>query len=115
MRHTDGDSLSCSFCHKAQSVVGKLISSPSDYPRAYICDECVTVIATHILGDDRQASEDVAQDASEEPHPLLNHPLASRLMASVVDWIRQESVGNDASEEVARMRGIAARMIAGSS
>ena len=34
------DSLRCSFCHKSQDVVGKLISSPSDYPRAYICDEC---------------------------------------------------------------------------
>jgi hypothetical protein len=34
---------SCSFCHKHQDVVGKLISSPSDYPRAYICDECVAV------------------------------------------------------------------------
>ena len=35
------DSLRCSFCHKSQDVVGKLISSPSDYPRAYICDECI--------------------------------------------------------------------------
>src|ERR1700743_1310627 len=37
------DSLRCSFCHKSQDVVGKLISSPSDYPRAYICDECIAV------------------------------------------------------------------------
>ena len=35
--------LRCSFCHKTQDAVGKLISSPSDYPRAYICDECVAV------------------------------------------------------------------------
>jgi ATP-dependent Clp protease ATP-binding subunit ClpX len=26
------DALRCSFCHKSQDVVGKLISSPSDYP-----------------------------------------------------------------------------------
>ncbi len=26
------DTLRCSFCHKSQDVVGKLISSPSDYP-----------------------------------------------------------------------------------
>jgi ATP-dependent Clp protease ATP-binding subunit ClpX len=37
------ESLRCSFCHKSQDVVGKLISSPSDYPRAYICDECIAV------------------------------------------------------------------------
>ncbi|MGI8743557.1 MAG: ATP-dependent Clp protease ATP-binding subunit ClpX [Bryobacteraceae bacterium] len=46
------DSLRCSFCHKSQDVVGKLISSPSDYPRAYICDECIAV-CNSILDDDR--------------------------------------------------------------
>ncbi|MBZ5667214.1 MAG: hypothetical protein LAO30_21745, partial [Acidobacteriia bacterium] len=30
------DTLRCSFCHKSQDAVAKLISSPSDYPRAYI-------------------------------------------------------------------------------
>ena len=37
------EALRCSFCHKSQDAVAKLISSPSDYPRAYICDECVAV------------------------------------------------------------------------
>lgn len=46
------DTLSCSFCHKSQDAVAKLISSPSDYPRAYICDECVGV-CNSILEDDR--------------------------------------------------------------
>ena len=46
------DSLRCSFCHKSQDVVGKLISSPSDYPRAYICDECIAV-CNSIIEDDR--------------------------------------------------------------
>ena len=50
-RGTD-ESLRCSFCHKAQDAVAKLISSPSDYPRAYICDECVAV-CNSILEDDR--------------------------------------------------------------
>ena len=44
--------LRCSFCHKSQDAVAKLISSPSDYPRAYICDECVAV-CNSILEDDR--------------------------------------------------------------
>jgi len=46
------ETLRCSFCHKTQDVVGKLISSPSDYPRAYICDECVAV-CNSILEEDR--------------------------------------------------------------
>jgi ATP-dependent Clp protease ATP-binding subunit ClpX len=50
---SDDSQLRCSFCHKSQDVVGKLISSPSDYPRAYICDECIAV-CNSILEDDRQ-------------------------------------------------------------
>ena len=47
--------LRCSFCHKSQDAVAKLISSPSDYPRAYNCDECVAV-CNSILEDDRTAT-----------------------------------------------------------
>ena len=114
MRRTnrsDAESLRCSFCHKSQEAVGKLISSPSDYPRSYICDECAAVCAG-IIADDREKIDDAAPGAPDEPHPLLNHPLASQLLTSVVDWMIQESLGNDASEEVARMRSIAARMVA---
>ena len=46
------DTLRCSFCHKSQDAVAKLISSPNEYPRAYICDECVAV-CNSILEDDR--------------------------------------------------------------
>jgi D-cysteine desulfhydrase family pyridoxal phosphate-dependent enzyme len=42
---TDG-SLRCSFCGKNQSTVDKLISSPSERPRAYICNECITVCSS---------------------------------------------------------------------
>src|ERR1700753_2958965 len=48
--------LRCSFCHKSQDAVAKLISSPSDYPRAYICDECVAV-CNSILEDDRTEAQ----------------------------------------------------------
>src|SRR6201998_3893959 len=51
-RARSADALRCSFCHKSQDVVGKLISSPSDYPRAYICDECIAV-CNSILEDDK--------------------------------------------------------------
>jgi ATP-dependent Clp protease ATP-binding subunit ClpX len=57
--------LRCSFCHKSQDAVAKLISSPSDYPRAYICDECVAV-CNSILEDDR--SGEAASPASVTGH-----------------------------------------------
>ena len=60
-RGTD-ESLRCSFCHKSQDAVAKLISSPSDYPRAYICDECVAV-CNSILEDDRSEAQPGAAPA----------------------------------------------------
>ncbi|MGD0938966.1 MAG: ATP-dependent Clp protease ATP-binding subunit ClpX [Terracidiphilus sp.] len=59
------EALRCSFCHKSQDAVAKLISSPSDYPRAYICDECVAV-CNSILEDDRTA--DPAHPANVAGH-----------------------------------------------
>jgi len=59
--------LRCSFCHKSQDAVAKLISSPSDYPRAYICDECVAV-CNSILEDDRTATP-AASTPNQLPKP----------------------------------------------
>ncbi len=56
------DTLRCSFCHKSQDAVAKLISSPSDYPRAYICDECVAV-CNSILDDDRSEASTATSPA----------------------------------------------------
>jgi len=56
------DVLRCSFCHKSQDAVAKLISSPSDYPRAYICDECVAV-CNSILEDDKNEARPTATPA----------------------------------------------------
>jgi len=60
--------LRCSFCHKSQDAVAKLISSPSDYPRAYICDECVAV-CNSILEDDRTETHTTAAP-NHLPKPL---------------------------------------------
>jgi ATP-dependent Clp protease ATP-binding subunit ClpX len=60
------EALRCSFCHKPQEAVGKLISSPGDSPRAYICDECVTV-CNSILEEDR--SEGQASPPDQLPKP----------------------------------------------
>ncbi|OFV98014.1 MAG: ATP-dependent protease ATP-binding subunit ClpX [Acidobacteria bacterium RIFCSPLOWO2_02_FULL_61_28] len=60
------EALRCSFCHKTQDAVGKMISSPNDYPRAYICDECVSV-CNSILEEDRAPAAQAA--ASHLPKP----------------------------------------------
>ncbi|HLJ90374.1 MAG TPA: ATP-dependent Clp protease ATP-binding subunit ClpX [Candidatus Angelobacter sp.] len=59
MKRSPEETLRCSFCHKSQDAVAKLISSPNDYPRAYICDECVAV-CNSILEDDRSESHAAA-------------------------------------------------------
>jgi len=62
------EALRCSFCHKSQDAVAKLISSPSDYPRAYICDECVAV-CNSILEDDRGTQTSSGAVAGHLPKP----------------------------------------------
>jgi ATP-dependent Clp protease ATP-binding subunit ClpX len=66
-RSSSEESLRCSFCHKSQDAVGKLISSPSDYPRAYICDECIAV-CNSILEDDK--AEPAGGVPSKLPKPF---------------------------------------------
>ena len=79
------DSLRCSFCHKSQDVVGKLISSPSDYPRAYICDECIAV-CNSILEDDKQ------EHTYGGPHKLPK-PLELK------EYLDQYVIGQDATKK----------------
>ena len=79
------DSLRCSFCHKSQDVVGKLISSPSDYPRAYICDECIAV-CNSILEDDRHDQN------YGTPHKLPK-PLELK------EYLDQYVIGQDATKK----------------
>jgi len=63
---TPEEGLRCSFCHKTQEQVEKLISSPSDYPRAYICDECVRV-CDQILEEEKR--EQATPPARRPPRP----------------------------------------------
>jgi ATP-dependent Clp protease ATP-binding subunit ClpX len=68
-RNGPDDSLRCSFCHKSQEVVGKLISTPSDYPKAYICDECVAV-CNSILEDDKAERVPVGAPRLQRPQEI---------------------------------------------
>ena len=85
MKRTGTDeTLRCSFCHKSQDVVGKLISSPSDYPRAYICDECIAV-CNSILEDDK--TDQPAATSGKFPKPL-----------EVKEFLDQYVIGQDATK-----------------
>ena len=79
------DTLRCSFCHKSQDVVGKLISSPSDYPRAFICDECIGV-CNSILEDDK--SDQPSAGPQKMPKPL-----------EVKEFLDQYVIGQDATKK----------------
>ncbi len=111
MKRPKPDDLQCSFCHKAQDVVGKLISSPSDYPRAYICDECVAV-CTSILQDDGMLPPAPRAGSPERPsHCLMCHPMAHNLLLLVEQWIAAESAGGGADRQLQRMRETARLMM----
>jgi ATP-dependent Clp protease ATP-binding subunit ClpX len=55
--------LRCSFCHKPQDAVKKLIASPGEYARAYICEECVAVCNTML------------EEVPDSPAPAKPHEL----------------------------------------
>jgi ATP-dependent Clp protease ATP-binding subunit ClpX len=61
--------LRCSFCQKPQDAVAKLISSPGDHVRAYICDECVAV-CNGILEEDRGDRAPAAQTKLPRPSEI---------------------------------------------
>ena len=85
-RSSSDESLRCSFCHKSQDVVGKLISSPlSDYPRSYICDECIAV-CNSILEDDRN------EQTYSAPHKLPK-PLELK------EYLDQYVIGQDGTKK----------------
>jgi len=111
-RGPDVEALRCSFCHKSQDAVQKLIGSAGDDPRrAYICEECVAVCVS-ILQDDRDLSDVSVLEAESHESDLLpnhNHRLTTQLLAAIERWIRQESLGADASEALAEVRATAIR------
>jgi hypothetical protein len=94
--------LRCSFCRKGQSAAGKLISNASDYPRAYICDECISVCHS-IIEDDRLESS-----SDPEPETEAQDALLSKFLVAAKNWIRAEAAGwPDTAERFAEMRTLA--------
>jgi ATP-dependent Clp protease ATP-binding subunit ClpX len=71
--------LLCSFCHKSQDAVAVLISSPSDYPRAYICDECVAVCGS-ILDDHKNGKIRPSSSTTHLPKPMEQKETLAELL-----------------------------------
>jgi ATP-dependent Clp protease ATP-binding subunit ClpX len=75
------DALKCSFCHKSQDKVAKLIGSPPKrVPSAYICDECVAV-CNSILGQDARPA--MAADSTQKTETWLHR---------VKSWLRYDMI-----------------------
>ncbi|MFQ5776881.1 MAG: ATP-dependent Clp protease ATP-binding subunit ClpX [Terriglobia bacterium] len=61
--------LRCSFCQKHQSGVERLIASPGDATRAYICNECIAVCRS-ILEEEQAKESPVAPARLPKPREI---------------------------------------------
>jgi len=83
------NTLRCSFCHKSQDVVGKLIH-PQRLPAAYICDECIQV-CNSILEDDK-------------PEPTTAGPHKIPKPLEIKDFLDQYVIGQEATNGSSPLR-----------
>ena len=108
MSRSNTDTLRCSFCRKSQDEVGKLISSPSDYARAYICDEC---IQEHTPEEMQHPPARPATLPNRPSHCLMCHPNAPQLLAAIERWGLAERADRESVAELAEVRRIALAML----
>jgi hypothetical protein len=101
MSRSNTETLHCSFCGKAQPAVGKLISSPSDYPRAYICDGCVQEYTSE---EQQYLPSGPAALPNRPSHCLMCHPDAPQLLAAIERWALAERERGDSDAELAEVR-----------
>jgi len=86
MKRTGDELLRCSFCQKTQDVVGRLVSSPGDHPRAYICDECVAVCNTILEEEQAERTPTAAQQKLPRP-------------AEVKEFLEQYVIGQEKTKK----------------
>lgn len=79
------ETVRCSFCNKPQDDVRKLIAAPGDHPRAYICEECVTVCNT-VLKEGQ--AESIAAGKAKLPRPT-----------EVKEFLDQYVIGQDRTKK----------------
>jgi ATP-dependent Clp protease ATP-binding subunit ClpX len=88
MRSAKAETARCSFCHKAEDVVGHLVGSPSD-ANARICDECLAV-CNSILSDMDDPPVPPAQPDLTR-HCRLCDPRIPDLLNTIEQWAIAES------------------------
>jgi ATP-dependent Clp protease ATP-binding subunit ClpX len=87
MRSAKPDTTHCSFCHKAEGVVERLVSSPSDI-NVRICDECLTVCNSILMDDSHPSSPPEPPDTG---HCRLCDPRTPELLNTIEQWVIAES------------------------
>jgi ATP-dependent protease Clp ATPase subunit len=88
MRPAKTDTARCSFCHKAEDVVERLIPSPSDR-NVRICDECLAV-CNSILSD--MDSPPGPPEPPDHPgHCRMCDPRTPALLDTIEQWVIAES------------------------
>ncbi|MGH9812909.1 MAG: ClpX C4-type zinc finger protein, partial [Candidatus Acidiferrales bacterium] len=87
MRRWNEETLRCSFCHKTQSAVDRLIASPGESGRAYICNECIAV-CQRILEEEQQE-----QRAQSAPPLKLPKP------AEIKDFLDHYVIGQEKTKK----------------
>ncbi|MGH9779846.1 MAG: ATP-dependent Clp protease ATP-binding subunit ClpX [Candidatus Acidiferrales bacterium] len=87
VRRWNEETLRCSFCHKTQSAVDRLIASPGESGRAYICNECIAV-CQRILEEEQQE-----QRAQSAPPLKLPKP------AEIKDFLDHYVIGQEKTKK----------------
>jgi len=87
VRRWNEETLRCSFCHKTQSAVDRLIASPGESGRAYICNECIAV-CQRILEE-----EQLEQRAQSTPPLKLPKP------AEIKDFLDRYVIGQEKTKK----------------
>ena len=88
MRSEKTDTARCSFCHKAEDVVERLIPSPSDL-NVRICDECLAV-CNSILSDEAHPPAP-PPEPGHPGHCLMCDPRTPDLLNTIEQWVIAES------------------------
>jgi hypothetical protein len=108
MRSAKADIARCSFCHKAEDVVGRLIPSPSDV-NVRICDECLAVCNSILSDVDHLAGPPVQPGHSG--HFRLCDPRIPDLLNTIEQWVIAESQHRDSLVFLGRARRLALSMM----
>lgn len=88
MQSAKTDTERCSFCHKAQDVVERLIPSPSDRS-VRICDECLAVCNSILSDVDYPPAPPALPD--NRGHCRMCDPRTPDLLNTIEHWAIAES------------------------